>query len=203
MTKQKRFTVLIALVSLIVLLFSCVLCLGNAVHASADEVPQTEEVTDEKSELKTLVEGFLAQLKEKYGDDYETYYNAILAEWGSVEEYLLSLIGDGTPDAMTSGWTKFVKWLGEYSPIWASILAVAAVIIIIVCGKKALGKVANWVTGTGGKFKTVFNSINKLYAAQNAQSEALIKLLGENEKFKAERAALQSSVEEIKKDDDV
>ena len=62
---------------------------------------------------------------------------------------------------------------------------------------------ANWVTGTGGKFKTVFNSINKLYAAQNAQSEALIKLLGENEKFKEERAALQSSVEEIKKDDDV
>ena len=49
----------------------------------------------------------------------------------------------------------------------------------------------------------MFNSINKLYAAQNAQSEALIKLLGENEKFKEERAALQSSVEEIKKDDDV
>lgn len=194
MTKQKRFTVLIALVSVIVLLFSCAFCMGNAVRVSAEEAPQ-EEVTDE------LVNGFLAQLKAKYGDEYETYYNAILAEWGSVEEYLLSLVNDDTPDAAANGWTRFVKWLGEYSPIWASILAVAAVIIIIVCGKKALGKVANWVTGTGGKFKTVFNSINKLYAAQNAQSEALIKLLGENEKFKNERAALQSSVEEIKKDD--
>lgn len=203
MTKQKRFTVLIALVSVIVLLFSCAFCMGNAVRVSAEEAQQEEEVTDGGNELKTLVNGFLAQLKAKYGDEYETYYNAILAEWGSVEEYLLSLVNDDTPDAAASGWTKFVKWLGEYSPIWASILAVAAVIIIIVCGKKALGKVANWVTGTGGKFKTVFNSINKLYAAQNAQSEALIKLLGENEKFKNERAALQSSVEEIKKDDDV
>lgn len=202
MTKQKRFTVLIALVSVIALLFSCLCGMGNAVRVSAEEAPQ-EEVTDEENELKTLVNGFLAQLKAKYGEEYETYYNAILAEWGSVEEYLLSLVNDDTPDAAANGWTRFVKWLGEYSPIWASILAVAAVIIIIVCGKKALGKVANWVTGTGGKFKTVFNSINKLYAAQNAQSEALIKLLGENEKFKNERAALQSSVEEIKKDDDV
>ncbi len=203
MTKQKRFTVLIALVSVIVLLFSCAFCMGNTVRTSAEEAPQTEEVTDEKSELKTLVEGFLAQLKAKYGEDYETYYNAILAEWGSVEAYLLSLVDENTPDVTATGWTKFVKWLGEYAPIWASILAAGAIIIIIVCGKKALGKVANWATGTGGKFKTVFNSINKLYTAQNAQSEALIKLLGENEKFKNERAALQSSVEEIKKDDDV
>ena len=202
MTKQKRFTVLIALVSVIALLFSCAFCMGNSARVYVEEAKQ-EEVTDEENELKTLVNGFLARLKAKYGEEYETYYNAILADWGSVEEYLLSLVNDDTPDAAASGWTRFVKWLGEYSPIWASVLAVAAVIIIIVCGKKALGKVANWVTGTGGKFKTVFNSINKLYAAQNAQSEALIKLLGENEKFKEERAALQSSVEEIKKDDDV
>lgn len=203
MTKHKRFTVLIALVSVIVLLFSCAFCMGNTVRASAEEAPQTEEVTDEKSELKTLVEGFLAQLKAKYGEDYETYYNAILTKWGSVEAYLLSLVDEDTPDATATGWTKFVKWLGEYAPIWASILAVAAIIIIILCGKKALQKVAEWVTGSRGKFKTVFNSINKLYAAQNAQSEALIKLLGENDKFKNERAALQASVEEIKKDDDV
>lgn len=210
MLKIKRFNRLFIIVSLVVFGLLCALFMGNAATVTyADEGTQgtpaegelpAEEETDGNG-LKSLVDGFIAQLKAKYGDDYETYYNAILSEWGSVEEYLLSL-ADDSPDAAASGWTSFVKWLGEYAPIWGSILAVAALIIMIVLGKKALNKVAGWATGTGGKFKTVFKSINKMYNADIAEMKALLKLLGENPRFEEEKKALEESIKEIENDDE-
>lgn len=210
MLKIKRFNRLFIIVSLVVCGLLCALFMGNATTvANADEGAQETpaegelpaEETQDGSGLKSLVDGFIAQLKAKYGDDYETYYNAILAEWGSVEEYLLSL-ADDSPDVAASGWTSFVEWLGEYAPIWGSILAVVALIIVIVLGKKALNKVAGWATGTGGKFKTVFKSINKMYKADVAEMKALIKLLGENPRFGEEKKALEESVKEIENDDE-
>ena len=128
--------------------------MGNA-PASAEEVaepPVTDETTDEtetvEDGLKALVDGFLAQLKAKYGDDYETYYNAIITQWGSVEEYLLSLVTEDTPDAVANGWTAFVKWLGEYSPVWGSIFAVFAVIIVVLLVKNSLNKLTGYVMVT-------------------------------------------------------
>ena len=111
-------------------------------------------------------------------------------------------LADDSPDAAASGWTSFVKWLGEYAPIWGSVLAVAALIIVIVLGKKALNKVAGWATGTGGKFKIVFKSINKMYKADIAEMKALIKLLGENPRFEEEKKALEDSIKEIENDDE-
>lgn len=210
MLKIKRFNRLFIIISLVVCGLLCALFMGNAATVTyadegAQETPAEGELPAEEetdgSGLKSLVDGFIAQLKAKYGDDYETYYNAILAEWGSVEEYLLSL-ADDSPDAAASGWTSFVKWLGEYAPIWGSILAVVALIIVIVFGKKALNKVAGWATGTGGKFKTVFKSINKMYKADVAEMKALVKLLGENPRFEEERKALEESVKEIENDDE-
>lgn len=209
MHKVKRFNRLLVAISLIACGLLCVLFMGNATVTYADEGAQetpaegelpSEEETD-GSGLKSLVDGFIAQLKAKYGDDYETYYNAILAEWGSVEKYLLSLAED-SPDAAASGWTSFVKWIGEYAPIWGSILAVAALIIVVVLGKKALNRITGWATGTGGKFKTVFKSINKMYNADIAEMKALVKLLGENPRFEEERKALEESIKEIEHDDE-
>lgn len=210
MLKVKRFNRLFIIVSLVVCGLLCALFMGNAANVTyADEGAQetpvegklpAEEETDD-SGLKSLIDGFIAQLKAKYGENYETYYNAILAEWGSVEEYLLSLAGD-SPDAAANGWTAFVKWLGEYAPIWGSILAVVALIIVIVFGKKALNKVAGWATGTSGKFKTVFTSINKMYKADVAEMKALVKLLGENPRFEEEKKALEESIKEIENDDE-
>lgn len=208
--KIKRFINLFALITIVVCLFGCFLFAGNAAaSASAETAPNApteplvpeDEQTDENG-LQALVESFLARLKAKYGDDYQIYYDAILSEWGSVEEYLLSLVTEDTPDAVADGWKSFVNWLGEYSPIWGSILAVAGVIIVLACGKSALKKVSGWATGNTGKFRTLFTAINKLYAAQNAQSNALLKLLGEGERFNGEREALRESVEEIEKDDE-
>lgn len=218
MSKTIKFIVL--LLTAVLAVFLCAFFLvGNTHTVRADETetvlpeegentpetPAEPPVTDEPTDgeetgedgLKTLVEGFLAQLRVKYGDEYEIYYNAILADWGSIEQYLLSLVNEDTPDAVASGWTAFVKWLGEYSPVWGSILAVTLVITVIVFGKKALNKVVSWATGANGKFKTLFEEINKIDSAQAAQNSALIKLLGENDKFKEERAALHNSASEI------
>lgn len=197
MSKAKKFIVLLLTAALAV--FLCIFPFTGNVRANAAE--NGAEPTDDggsEEDLKTLVDGFLAQLKAKYGEDYETYYNAILSDWGSIEEYLLSLVNEDTPDKTAQGWTAFVKWLGEYSPVWASILAVALVIVVIVCGKKALKKVAEFATGTSGKMKTLFAEINKIDAAQAAQNSALLKLLGENNRFKEERDALEKSAEDLK-----
>lgn len=219
MKRIKFLGKLTVLAAIALCLFACMLFLGNATeHASAEEVEITTPAKPEnqiaegeelpegeagEEGLKTLVDGFLAQLKAKYGEDYELYYNAILAEWGSVEAYLISLIDEQTPDIAADGWRAFVAWLGEYSPVWGSILAVLCVLVVIVFGKKALKRVGEWLTGAGGKFKTIFASINKMYAAHIAEQKAILRLLGENEKFKAEREALEQSVKEIEADDEI
>lgn len=215
MKKLKVCGRLLATLALFVCLFLMLPIMGNAATVSAEETTSGEgaetPVTPEEGTegetgdggLQTLVDGFLAQLKAKYGEDYETYYNAILAEWGSVEEYLLSLIDENTPDAVASGWTAFVKWLSDYAPIWGSVLAIVAVIIVVLFGKKALNKVVQWITGMNTKFKTIVSAFNTLYASEKAQNEALVKLLGENERFAEERKALEEANGEIEKDETV
>ena len=213
MKKLKVCGRLLATLALFVCLFLVLPVMGNAATVSAEETTSVEgaetpvtpeEETDgeiDDSGLQSLVDGFLAQLKAKYGEDYETYYNAIFAEWGSVEEYLLSLIDENTPDAVASGWTAFVKWLSDYAPIWGSALAIVAVIIVVLFGKKALNKVVQWITGMNTKFKTIVSAFNTMYASEKAQNEALVKLLGENERFSEERKALEEANGEIDKDE--
>lgn len=147
-----------------------------------------------QSGLQTLVDGFITQLKDKYGDQWQQYYDAIIAEWGTVEQYLLSLVPEDSPDVVKDGWQEAVSWLGEYSPIWGSILAAVLVIIVIVFGKKALNALKNF-------FLSLFRSKNKEYQALTAQNEALLALLGENPKFEENRAALKASNKEMAKDD--
>lgn len=216
MSKIKSIGRLALIICLIVCLAVGTLCMGGAAVVHADE--PTEQETPAMGEIEgdadkadesedngsqSLVDGFLAQLKEKYGDEYETYYNAIIAEWGSIEAYLLSLADDGIiPDAAADGWKAFVHWLGEYWPIWATILAIIFLIIVIALGRKALNRVAAFVKLSGGKFKTLFSCVNKMYQADLAEMQALIKLLGENERFAEERKELQKAIEEIEKDDE-
>lgn len=206
MTKIKKFSFITLLLAIV---FICALFMGNspvAVHAEegaelpaeAETLPEGEETS---GELNGLVDGFLARLKEKYGEDYETYYNAILEKWGSVEEYLLSLPEE--QDEAANGWISFVNWLGKYAPIWGSILAVALIIVVILFGRKALVKVSDWVTGNGKNFKNMYSAFNTLYRSTKAQNDALLKLLGANEKFAEERKALEEATKELEKDEEV
>ncbi len=155
-----------------------------------DETPQEGE----ESGMQALIDGFIAQLQARYGDQWQQYYDRIIADWGTVEQYLLSLVLEDSPDVVKSGWEEFVSWLGEYSPVWASILAAVLVIIVVVFGKKALTAIKNF-------FVSLFKSKNKEYQALTAQNEALLALLGENPKFEERRAALKASNEEMAKDD--
>lgn len=202
MTKKRlRIGIIIAL---LVCLWTFLMLGNTRLTCRAEELTEETQTEEETTEKRSVAEEFIEKLKEKYGDDYDYYYTAIIDKWGSVENYLLSVIDEKAPDDKTAeGWCAFVSWLGEYSPVWASILAIGCVVLIILLGKKALNKIAEYVTGNGQKFKTLFAEINKIDSAQAAQNAALIKLLGRNEQFREEREALEKSVEEIKDDGEV
>lgn len=173
--------------------------------APAPDNGAQEDVSDGAEEeltngLQSLVDGFIAQLKVRYGADYEQYYEAVLAEWGSVEAYLLSLSADGkVPDVAKEGYEAFVCFLGETAPVWGSALAVLLVIIALAFGKKAIKSLAGWFDGSKKQWQTLFEETNKQCAVLRAQNAALVKLLGENPRFEAERVELEKTGDEIVK----
>ena len=208
MTKKIFIVFLAAVMLLFGISASCIYVTASA-EETAQEMPveEQEPVTEEEPEqpeetpqeggeggLQALIDGFIAQLQERYGDQWQQYYDRIIADWGTVEQYLLSIVPDDSPDVVKNGWQEFVSWLGEYSPIWGSILAAVLVSIVIVFGKKALNALKNF-------FLSLFRSKNKEYQALTAQNEALLALLGENQKFEERRAALKASNEEMAKDE--
>lgn len=191
--------------------------MGNAA-APTDDVPTVDETTetvdvpDAESETETteetktdesaldVVSAFIGQLQERYGEDYQAYYDAIIERWGSVEVYLLSLAEDGTvPDVAKEGYENFIGFLSETAPIWGSALAIFCVILIIVFGKKALTRVRTLFDGTAGKWKKAFDELNKQSDALKAQNDALRKLLGENARFDDERKNLDATKENLSK----
>ena len=203
MTKKMIVVFLAAVLLLFGLSATCVYVAACAEETVQEAPVEPREPSDgqdgetddgAQSGLQTLVDGFITQLKDKYGDQWQQYYDAIIAEWGTVEQYLLSLVPEDSPDVVKDGWQEAVSWLGEYSPIWGSILAAVLVIIVIVFGKKALNALKNF-------FLSLFRSKNKEYQALTAQNEALLALLGENPKFEENRAALKASNKEMAKDD--
>ena len=159
-------------------------------------------VPDEDTFMENLVTDFIVELKSRYGEQWESYYNAILSEWGTVEQYLLSLIPEDAPDPVKNGWEGFVAWLGEYSPVWGTTLAVIGVIVVGVFGKKFLNRLLSFVAKIGARFCQVFTASNKQAKAIKAQNDALLALLGENPKYADKRAALEQTGEELMKDDD-
>ena len=181
MTKKLFIVFLAAVLLLFGLSATCVYVAACAEETVQEAPVEPQEPSDgqdgetddgAQSGLQTLVDGFITQLKDKY----------------------LSLVPEDSPDVVKDGWQEFVSWLGEYSPIWGSILAAVLVIIVIVFGKKALNALKNF-------FLSLFRSKNKEYQALTAQNEALLALLGENPKFEENRAALKASNKEMAKDD--
>lgn len=152
--------------------------------------------------LDGLVAGFTEYLKDRYGEDYGFYYNRIIDQWGSIEGYLLAF-GDKLPKEQRTGWDKFVGWLNEYAPVWATVLAVIAVITVAAVVKVKLKKLKSWLTKLIEKL--VDKRIEPIENELNAQSKAniaLIKsqkaLLGNNARFANEVAALDGAEKELK-----
>lgn len=163
-----------------------------------------QEPTEETQEgVENIVQEFIAQLKEQYGEQWQQYYDAILGEWGTVENYLLSLIPDDSPDVVKDGWTKFVDWTRDNWVILAAIGATIAVVIVLVFGKKVLTLIIEFFKNLFAKVGKIFTAINTLYKNAKAQNDALLKLMGDNPKFEQERDGLKKSSEEMMKNDDV
>ena len=196
MTKKLFIVFLAAVLLLFGLSATCVYVAACAEETVQEAPVEPQEPSDgqdgetddgAQSGLQTLVDGFITQLKDKYGDQWQQYYDAIIAEWGTVEQYLLSLVPEDAPDVVKDGWTSFVDWTRENWVVLAAIGATVCVIIIIVFGKKI--------------FLSVFRSTNKQYKVLLAQNNAIFALLGDNPKFEEQRAALKSANEEMMKDE--
>ena len=166
--------------------------------------PPTEEKPEDPddapaeppAEEQTIVEQFIEHLKETYGADYQRYYDFIMAEWGSVEEYL-SAMGEDLPEGAKDSWNKFVSWLDTYAVIWVPIVAIALVIIVAVYGKKFLQKLVN--EAVDKKVAPINEELNKQSAAQATGLKAVRCLLGKNEKFAATAAELEEQERVLKK----
>lgn len=170
---------------------------AQAIAAFADEgaPEQTEtivnpDISSDEQGIEALVTQFTEYLKDKYGADYEFYYNNIIERWGSVEAYLMSL-GEGLPEEYRSDWEKFIGWLGEYSVIWAPALAVAIVILVAVIGKKSFNKLVERIVNS--KLSPIVKELNLQSNATVAMLRAQKALLPNQEKYAGNAKELEES----------
>ena len=193
MTKRIKL-IFITILAAILVFFTA----GGALIASAEEVPETtptEETDGDSSDIEQLAADFVSWLKDTFGEDYEKYYNNIITNWGSIEEYLLQFGEENLPEQYQTGWQKFVGWLGEYSAIWAPILAVAIVVIVYIIGKKRFEAIVK--KAVDSKTSALGAELNKQSKAQAAGNRAIRALLGTNEKFAENVKELEESEKEL------
>lgn len=171
MTKLHKAFIIILITTL--LLFITV-GTGFAVYAkdAQDATPAVNEETE--TDMESVAEQFVDYLKDKYGEEYETYYNAIIGQWGSIEAYLLAF-GNKLPEEYQTDWDKFVGWLHEYAPIWVTAVAVVVLIFAIIIGKSKIKKVKEWLTKLIEKL--VNKRITPIENELNLQSKATLAIL--------------------------
>ena len=170
--------------------------LTDGTETPATEPTEGAENTDDSSDnIENIAADFVAWLKENLGADYETYYNKIIENWGSIEAYLLQFGEENIPEEYQGGWENFVSIMGEYAWLWGSVLAVIVVIIVWFKGKKWLKKV---ITELVNKRVTGMETeINKQSKAQIATMRSVKALLGINEKFADSVKELEESEKEL------
>ncbi len=179
-------------------LLCAVLLVGGVCSASAAEVAEEPAQVSESG----LAEEFIQTLKDRYGEQWETYYNAILDEWGTVEAFLFSAMPDGAPDVAKSGWNKFIDWTRENWVIIAAVGAVVLTVIVVLFGKKCVGLIVGFFKKMFSLVGKLFSGVNLLYKNAKAQNDALLALMGNNPRFSAQRDALNATNEEMMKDEE-
>lgn len=199
-------------------------CFAPATFAFADELPENQyetEVEDETQDdvqeeeppvipaepengeetgdsalgIEALAERFITYLKEKYGADYEYYYDQIIEQWGSVEAYLLQFGQEHLTEEQQTAWNKFVSWLSTYSPVWAPVLAVAVVIAVAIFGKKKFDELLK--KAVDSKVNPIVNELNKQSSALAALMEGTKALLPKTDKFTENAELLEKAEKEL------
>ena len=174
----------------------CGVLFMGAAPASAAETQDAAETQEETR----IAEVFLSVLKEKYGEEWEAHYNAILDKWGSVEAFLMSVVPEDAPDPVKNGWEAFILWTREYWVILAfagATICVCAGGVVYYISKK---RIKNFVkTANDEKFSAVYKEQNKQSAFLIAQGKATLVLLGDNPRFAQQKEEVQKSMEELQK----
>lgn len=217
----------VAILTVIMASLLMFVCVGGTVitYADTDEPIQTEEVGNDIPEplpdpdiqpvapetdngeqvtapnIEELAERFKTYLIGKYGEDYEYYYNRIIEQWGSIEGYLLAF-GEKLPEEQRSGWDKFVGWLSEYAPVWATAFAVAVLVITVLVGKSKLNKLKAWFTAlveklVNKRLAPIENELNLQSNATVSMLHAQKALLGTAEKFSENVKELDKAEKEL------
>lgn len=153
-----------------------------------------DDITESGSGIEGIADSFLIYLKDRYGDNYQYYYDRIIDNWGSVEAYLLSF-GDKLPEETRNGWQRFVGWLDEYASVWAPALAVAVIIIVALIGKKQFDALV--IRIVNAKLKPIVNELNVQSKATVSLIHSQKALLGTNSKFTDTVKELDESEKEI------
>lgn len=177
------------------------------------EPPETDNGgqtgTDGGQDSQSFVEGFIELLKDRYGADYEYYYNLIIEQWGSIENYLLQFGEENLTPEQNDVFKQVITALGETSVIWAPSLAIICLIVALIWGKKKFeGIIGKFVKGYIDKTQDDSTAIQSTQEAQNAelnrQSKALAAtmkgvqaLLGSADKFAEQRGEIEEAAKEL------
>lgn len=171
---------------------------GGVMIASAEEVsdptPQTEITDEGQGETPPAVEpeepeqtdeqigeDFVEWLKATFGSDYEYYYNQIIENWGSIEDYLTQFGEEHLPEGFNAGLQKVLDWLNEYVAIWAPVLAIVVIVAYYLIKKRSTRKTIEKVVDS--KMTVLSDELNKQSKAIMAIGHGQTALLGKNARF--------------------
>lgn len=176
---------------------------GGVMIASAEEVgdpaPQTEITDEEQGEPpaaepeepeepeepgqtdEQMGEDFVEWLKATFGSDYEYYYNQIIENWGSIEDYLTQFGEEHLPEGFNAGLQKVLDWLNEYVVIWATVLAIVVIVAYYLIKKRSTRKTIEKVVDS--KMTVLSDELNKQSKAIMAIGRGQTALLGKNARF--------------------
>lgn len=146
-------------------------------------------------DLEAVADKFKSYLMRLYGEDYGYYYDQIVAQWGSIEAYLLQFGQEHLTEEQQTGWNKFVGWLSDYSPVWAPVFALVTVIAVAVVGKKKFNEIL--AKAVNAKVDPIVAELNKQSSALAALMDSAKALLPKTGKFAENAEQLEKSAKEL------
>lgn len=157
-----------------------------------------------ESGTESVADRVRAYLQAIYGDDYEKYYNKIIENWGSVENFLLNA-SDNLPEEYRYKATELLTTVNAYIGVGADAVLLLCIGIYIICRVKKNKKISADLTTLKACDNQIETAQLAIIESQKAQSAAL-QLLLPGERFAGAVAALVESdkaldkaAEEVKK----
>lgn len=175
--KKFRIFIATALVALAIIC-GCLIAANMTTAYAAEQItePPAQDIIDEEQteNESSLSQRVIEYLKAIYGADYETYYNKIVENWGSIEAYILNA-ADNLPEEIKYNTQRLLSNINVYIGVIAdAVLFVGAGVYVFV---------------RRSKNKKINNDLEALKAAQNQSATADIAIIqaqkAQNEALKA------------------